>query len=145
MRFSKSHLTAFTLVAALFAGGLTSTALAQKKATGELQIRKDKKGKYRFFYMSGRKTLAMGVRGYATTSDATKDINAVKEMIGKTDAGKGGLSYKKDKKGKTRFYVKDAKGKTLAMSPRGYPSQTEAAKDVELVKAIAGQKPKIKS
>ena len=139
------HATRLVASAVIMAvvGGLTSAAQAQGKT--ELQIRKDKKGNYRFFYKSGAKTLAMCVRGYKTTSDAMKDIAAVKSMIGQTDSGKGGLSYKKDKKGKTRFYVKDAKGKTLAMSPKGYDSQTDAAKVVAQVKAIAAQKPKIKS
>lgn len=138
--------TTAALLAAVSVIGMSSQAHAQgkKESKGFLEIRKDKRGQYRFFYMSGGKALAMCTRGYAKTEDAMKDIDQVKTLIAKPDSGKGGLSYRKDKKERIRFYVKDAKGKTLAMSPRGYEKQEDAEKAVEQVKAIAATKPKIK-
>jgi uncharacterized protein YegP (UPF0339 family) len=53
----------------------------------------------------------------------------------KKDTKTGTVEIYKDKSGEYRFRIKDADGKVIAMTPKGYDTKEECHKALDLVKA----------
>ena len=86
----------------------------------------------------------MCVKGYKTSDEALDEIDQVRKLVNQPARSKGGLTFRKDKKGKVRFFIVDVRDKTLAMGNVGYETEAEAAKVAAEVKAIAATKAVLK-